>query len=184
MKKKFLTVSIILTLTSSMIFTSCIGSFALTNNVLSWNKQVGNKFVNTLIFAAFWPIPVYPLAITADLLVINSIEFWSGSNPVAENKTQIIDGKDAKYQIEQTKYGYTITNLADNTTTKFTFDLKDNSWSFESNGESFKLLQFVDDNHVKMPTHDNKFTIVELSNEGVLAYQEMINQSNNLALNK
>lgn len=183
MKKKFLTVSLILALASSMMFTSCIGNFALTNKVLSWNKQVGNKFVNTLIFAAFWPIPVYPLTIIADALVINSIEFWSGSNPIAENKTLLIDGKDAKYQIEQTKHGYTITNLADNTVTTFTFDSIENSWSLEIGGESYKLLQFVDDNHVKMATPNDGYTIVELSNEGVLAYQEIV-YGNNLALAK
>lgn len=183
MKKKVLSVGLILALASSMMFTSCIGSFALTNKVLSWNKQVGNKFVNTLIFAAFWPIPVYPLTMFADVIVINSIEFWSGSNPVADNKTMIIDGKDAKYQIEQTQYGYLITNLAENTTAKFLFDAGENSWSFEYDGQAYQLLQFVDDTHVKMATPNDSYSIVELSNDGVLAYQEMINL-NNLALAK
>lgn len=177
MRKRYLTIGVVLALASSMMFTSCIGSFSLTNKVLAWNKQVSNKFVNTLIFAAFWPIPVYPLTLLADVLVINSIEFWSGSNPVAAN-TQIIDGKDAKYQIERDAHGYTITNLADNTVTKFTFDSSDNSWSLETDGNSYKLLQFVDDNHVKMNTPNGGETIVELSNEGVLAYQELVYGSN------
>lgn len=183
MKKKFLTVGLILALASSMMFTSCIGSFSLTNKVLSWNKQVGNKFVNALIFAAFWPIPVYPLTLFADTIVINSIEFWSGSNPVADNNTKIIDGKDARYQIEQTEYGYIITNLAENTTATFLFDAKENTWSFEYDGQSYQLLQFVDDTHVKMHTPNNDYSIIELSNDGVLAYQEMIN-INNLAFAK
>ncbi len=32
-------------------FSSCIGSFSLTNNVLNWNKSAtDNKFINELIF--------------------------------------------------------------------------------------------------------------------------------------
>lgn len=174
MKKKYLTVGIVLTLSSSMMFTSCIGSFSLTNKVLSWNKQVGNKFVNTLIFAAFWPIPVYPLTIAADALVINSIEFWSGSNPVTADNIQIIDGKHSKYQIERNKNGYKIIDLANNTTVQFTFNSNENSWSLESDGKSYKLLEFVDENHVKMTAPDNQETVVELSEEGVLAYQELV----------
>ena len=176
MKKKYLSVAVVLAIASSMMFSSCIGSFGLTNNVLSWNKQVGNKFVNTLVFAAFWIVPVYELTILADALVINTIEFWSGSNPVAAN-TQIIDGKDAKYQIERNDCGYIITNLADNSVVKFNFDAVENSWSLEANGETHKLLQFVDDNHVKMVAPNNEFQLVELSHEGVLAYQEIVNNN-------
>lgn len=180
MKKKYLTVAFVIAIMSSMMFTSCIGSFALTNNVLSWNKQVGNKFVNTLIFTAFWIVPVYELSILADALVINSIEFWSGSNPVTA-ETMIIDGKDARYRIDRNEFGYKITNLADNTVAKFTFDTNDNSWSLETQDKSYKLLQFVDDNHVKMIAPGNEFKSIELTHEGVLAYQEMM-QNSNLAL--
>lgn len=178
MRKKYLTVGLIIALASSMMFTSCIGSFSLTNKVLAWNKQVGNKFVNTLIFAAFWPIPVYPLTIVADALVINSIEFWSGSNPVTAENTQIIDGKDSKYKIERNATGYTITSLTDNTTVKFRFDSNEKSWSLESDGNTYELLQFVDDNHVKMLSPIGNETIVELSEEGVLAYQENVYRNN------
>ncbi|MDE5961669.1 MAG: DUF3332 domain-containing protein, partial [Duncaniella sp.] len=38
MKRRFLPVAIVLTLCGSMLTTSCIGSFALTNKLLAWNK--------------------------------------------------------------------------------------------------------------------------------------------------
>ncbi len=42
-------------LCSCIAFTSCIGSFKLSNKVLSWNKQVSNsKFVNEVVFFCFW----------------------------------------------------------------------------------------------------------------------------------
>ena len=59
MKKKTITVAVALCLSAAMLMPSCIGSFALTNKVLDWNRQVGNKFVNELVFFAFWILPVY-----------------------------------------------------------------------------------------------------------------------------
>ena len=169
MKKKLLSVGIILTIASTMLFTSCIGSFTLSNKILAWNKQFGDKFVNELIFVGLNIIPVYPVAMLVDAVVLNSIEFWGGNNPVTA-ETKVIDGKDTKYQIDKNSNGYTITNLSDNTVVKFTFNNENNSWALESDGNSYELLQFVDDNHVKMADG----TIVELSNEGVLAYQNTV----------
>ena len=73
MKKHFLKVSVVLALMASMTLTSCIGSFGLTNKLLSWNEQVGNKFVNELVFFAFWIIPVYEVTCLADVLVLLSL---------------------------------------------------------------------------------------------------------------
>ena len=162
----------------TLTFSSCIGSFALTNKVLNWNKQIGSKFVNELVFVAFWILPVYEITGIADVLVINSIEFWSGSNPVSANNTKIIDGKDAKYLVKQDSKGYTITNLSDNTEMRFAFDETENSWSIEANGESHKFMTFVDDNHVKMITPTGDFQTFELSQAGVYAYQQVATGSN------
>ena len=49
MKKVYITAAMAALLLGSSTLTSCIGSFALTNRVLSWNKQVGSKFVNELV---------------------------------------------------------------------------------------------------------------------------------------
>ena len=50
MKRKYLSVALILTVAASISLSSCIGSFQLTNKVLAWNQQVGDKFVNELVF--------------------------------------------------------------------------------------------------------------------------------------
>ena len=178
MKKTKLTLAIAITLACSMTFSSCIGSFALTNKVLSWNKQIGSKFVNELVFVAFWILPVYEISAIADVLVINTIEFWSGSNPVSVNSTKVVDGKDARYLVQQDSKGYTIKNLNDNTEVRFAFDATDNSWSVEANGESHKFMTFVDDSHVKMITPTGDFQTYELSQAGVYAYQQVVSGSN------
>ena len=82
MKKNKLNMAMALTLAATLCFSSCIGSFSLTNKVLSWNEGVGNKFVNELVFIAFHIIPVYELTVAADVIILNSIEFWTGNNLV------------------------------------------------------------------------------------------------------
>jgi len=66
-------------------FTSaCFGSFNLTAKVYRFNKSVSpDKWLRWLTFLALNILPVYPLANLFDVLFANSVEFWTGSNPVA-----------------------------------------------------------------------------------------------------
>ena len=105
MKKKSLTLLLATTVASSILFSSCIGSFGLTNKLLTWNRSIDSKFVNELVFIAFWIVPVYEISALADVLVINSIEFWSGSNPVADvGNVKTIDGKDGVYTVDTHRF--------------------------------------------------------------------------------
>lgn len=173
MKKKYLSVALVIALAGSIFCTSCIGSFALTNKLLGWNKQIGNKFVNELVFFAFWIIPVYEVSALADVLVINSIEFWSGNNPVACGKS-IIEGQDGRYLVECDGKGYTITSEQDQSVVRLDFDSEEQSWSVNVNGDSHKLFSFVDDTHVKMITPAGDYQVVELSSAGSYAYRNMV----------
>lgn len=172
MKKFYLTSAIAITLACSLTFSSCIGSFALTNKVLDWNRQVGSKFVNELVFAAFWILPVYELSALADVLVINSIEFWSGDNPV-QAYTKTIDGKNGTYLVKCDSKGYTITNKETKEVVKLDFNAQDNSWSVNKEGKEMKFMQYVDDSHVKMIAPNGTFQTVNLNEQGVYAYQEL-----------
>lgn len=172
MRKNYLSVALVLVLAGSMMFSSCIGSFQLTNKVLAWNKQVGSKFVNELVFFAFWILPVYEISSIADLLVLNSIEFWSGRSPLSA-ETKVIDGKDARYEVRRDLAGYTITNLSSKEVVRFDFSEADNSWSVYADGKTVKFMQFVDDTHVRMIAPDGSLENVEISQEGVYAYQQM-----------
>ena len=44
-------------------------------------------------------------------------------------------------------------------------------------GKSYDFMTFVDDNHVKMPTADGKGMIVDLTEEGLLAYRAQADNS-------
>lgn len=176
MKRKYFTVAAVLLCAGSLMFSSCIGSFALTNKLLSWNKQVGSKFVNELVFVAFWILPVYEVSGLADILVINSIEFWSGSNPVAQGRT-VIDGQDGRYLVDCDGKGYTITSENDGSKVRLDFDVEEQTWSANINGQSYELMTFIDDNHVSMPAPDGTRTVVELSQDGLWAYEQLASES-------
>jgi hypothetical protein len=63
---------------------ACFGTFATTQKVWHWNARLdGNKFVRWGAFVGCDVIPVYASAVTFDLIFANSVEFWSGSNPIA-----------------------------------------------------------------------------------------------------
>ena len=175
MRKKNLILVTVVALAASMTMQSCIGSFALFNKVKNWNDHVGDKFVNELVFVAMWILPVYELSFAADLFILNSIEFSSGTNPaLAQAETKVVDGKDAQYLVARDATGYTITNTTTKQVTRFNFNASDNSWSLENNGQEVKLFTFVDDTHVNMLTRDGSYTTVELSQPGVLAYQQLV----------
>ena len=173
MKKKYLSVALVLTIAGSMLCTSCIGSFSLTNKLMAWNNQIGNKFVNELVFLAFWIIPVYEITALADVLVINSIEFWSGANPVAQG-TKVIDSENGRYLVDCDGKGYTITSETDGSVVRLDFDTDEQTWSVTAGGETLNLMTFIDDNHVKMIAPNGNYEVVELSQAGVYAYQQMI----------
>lgn len=70
----------------------CFGNFALTRKVYDYNKEVSSdKWVRWLVFLVLNVIPVYAFATLFDAVLANSIEFWSGENPVtADAGTQRI----------------------------------------------------------------------------------------------
>lgn len=173
MKKRILTRVLAIVLCGSMLtMTSCIGSFSLTNRLLGWNQHVGNKFVNELVFFAFWILPVYEVSCLADLLVLNSIEFWSGSNPMAKGE-KVIEGNDGRYLVKCDGKGYDIVSCNDGSSVRLDFDAEQQEWSVNIGGESHVLFAFVDDTHVRVPVGDNDYRTVEISQAGVYAYQQM-----------
>ena len=94
---------------ATVAFSSCIGSFGLFNKVLDWNKGISNKFVNEVVFILI--SPAYAVCGVVDLLVLNTVEFWSGSNPVAKvGHVENVWGSDGRqYAVKTLKDGYEVT---------------------------------------------------------------------------
>lgn len=85
--KKFKTFVLLAVLTSFLAVSlfGCYGNFTLTRKLYTWNGTLGDKFVNNLVFWILLWIPVYSAATTIDFVVLNTIEFWTGANPMAMN---------------------------------------------------------------------------------------------------
>ena len=109
MKKLTLKLATLL-MCGAFVFSSCIGSFALHQKVLNWNQGIGDKWVNEVVFLALNIIPVYGICYLADAVVINSIEFWSGDNPVASiGDVRQVKGENGNYLVTTLENGYSIT---------------------------------------------------------------------------
>ncbi|WP_165042486.1 DUF3332 domain-containing protein [Dysgonomonas sp. ZJ709] len=176
MKKRFFTVAAIIAIASTIMFSSCIGSFGLSKKLLSWNQTLDNKFVNQIVFFALWIVPVYEVSILADVLVINSIEFWSGDNPIEAGIVKQVQGENGIYTVETLENGYRIENQ-EGQEMNLVYDKESNTWSVVANGNSAKLIKIEDGGNaiVYLPNGGEKS--VQLSNEGVLAFRESIENS-------
>ncbi|MCX7997713.1 MAG: DUF3332 domain-containing protein [Leptospiraceae bacterium] len=68
---------------------NCFGKFSLVRKVYQFNDSINagsgliNRFVKTLVFYVLNFIPVYGIAGLVDVVILNLIEFWTGSNPLA-----------------------------------------------------------------------------------------------------
>lgn len=133
-------------LSGSVLFSSCIGSFGLWNSLKDWNQGVSNKFVNELIFLAFHIVPVYEIAYLADALVLNSIEFWSGSNPTASiGEVKTVQGENGEYLVKTNENGYTITQKGEDKSVDLVYNKENNTWNAVADGQSFELVKMNED---------------------------------------
>jgi hypothetical protein len=70
--------------------TGCIGSMALSGKVRKYNMEKASEpWPREGLFVLLYVLPVYPFAGMGDLLVVNAIEFWKGTNPVSEKKAEV-----------------------------------------------------------------------------------------------
>ncbi|MEW7278737.1 DUF3332 domain-containing protein [Aquimarina sp. 2201CG1-2-11] len=143
--------TICIALATSILFSSCLGSFSAFNGLRDWNDGVtDSKFLDNLIFWGLNIVPVYGLFFIGDVLIFNTIEFWSGSNPVAMNEgdieTKVVEKDGNTYKMIATKNRLQI-NIIDGKRKGEKLDLvyspTQKSWSaIKPNGEVIKLSSF------------------------------------------
>jgi len=77
--------------------TGCFGTFQLTRKIYQFNKEVSpDKWIRELAFLVMLILPVYGFATLFDAVLFNSVEFWTGKNPVltADGASQTIETGD------------------------------------------------------------------------------------------
>ncbi len=162
-------------LSITILFSSCVGSFGLFNRLATWNQSISNKFVNELVFLAINIVPVYGVAYLADVLVINSIEFWSGTNPMADvGGVKRIKGENGDYLVEVKENGYTIMKEGETTSMDLIYNQETNTWSVEADGVNSDLLRFNEDGTAGLFLPNGDTLNVTLDEQGVLAAHQLL----------
>jgi hypothetical protein len=69
---------------SLITLTGCYGSNTCFEKLHKWNGTLGNKWLNSIVHFFLQIFGVYGICLwLIDGLVLNTIEFWTGSNPLA-----------------------------------------------------------------------------------------------------
>lgn len=168
MKKKKMFICAMLS--GSILCSSCIGSFGLWNNLKDWNQGISDKFVNELIFVAFHIVPVYEIAYLADILVLNSIEFWSGSNPVASiGEVKTVKGENGEYLVKTNEDGYTIAKKGESKSVDLVYNKEDRTWNAVADGQRFELVKMNEDGTATMSLQNGTSMTVTPDAQGLAA---------------
>jgi hypothetical protein len=160
-------VAITLLVSTSFMMSGCYGSFALVSKVHEFNGNVSDsKFINELVFLGFCIIPVYGLAALGDAIIFNSIEFWSGSNPVAMNENETEESEimheGQLYKLFKSKNNLTVAD-ANGAEVHFTWFPKEKSW-YLMDGENKTKAVEMKENAVFTYLPNNKTLVFDQHN--------------------
>jgi len=154
---------------------SCYGSFTLTKKLYSWNGTVGDKFMNSGVMWLLMIVPVYGAASTIDLFVLNTIQFWTGKNPMAmeagERETQMVKMDGKVYEVIATKNRFDIMAMdPDAKKISLVYDEKTMSWLVNSENGSVKIAQLnpEDQNILQLIDPDGQILSVDLTTNSLI----------------
>jgi hypothetical protein len=147
--------------------TGCFGSFELVKKIYNFNDNITDSdFVNTLVFYVFTILPVYSIGVFIDVVILNLIEFWTGSNPIAmvegEVEEQIVMYKGESYKMTASKNKFHVEKLNGSETIEvgnLVFADEVRTWSFEKDGESKPIATLNNDNSVTYHVENGTATV-------------------------
>lgn len=172
MKKNLKFVAVVMS--ASILLSSCMGSFSLTNKMYDINKSVGSKWVNELVFAACCVLPVYEITLFVDAVVLNSIEFWTGKKALANNgEKKVVKNAEGKaVEITAMENGYNLTDGA--ASMNLVFDEETQVWSAEFNNQSTQLIKMIDNSNAELFLLNGETLPVTLDEAGVDMARQLI----------
>jgi len=64
---------------------SCLGPDNAYNSIKNWNADLSDQdWVNELVFLGLHIIPVYGIALFGDVVIFNTIGYWTGDNMIKD----------------------------------------------------------------------------------------------------
>ncbi len=83
---------IILLSLSLSVLTGCMGQMGLSKDLNKWNMEVTkDRWGREGIFLGLHLLGVSPIVTMIDLLGINAVEFWTGTNPYTKKSPAVVD---------------------------------------------------------------------------------------------
>ncbi len=156
-----------------ILATGCYGSFTLTKSVYKWNGKVTNdKFANSIVMWAMVIVPVYEFCAFVDFIVLNTVEFWTGSNPLTmnegEQEMQIVQSGDKTFEITASKNQFHIEQTAGQgigQTVDLVYKTTEGAWYVRNSEKEYKLAQgdLQNKNWVKVFYPDGKTEEITLN---------------------
>lgn len=136
---------------------NCYGRFVLTGKIYNWNGSMGNKFIKSILMWVLIIIPVYGVCVFIDFIILNTIEFWTGSNPLAMGPTdkeiQIVekDGRTIELTATQNRFDIKVLKGEDaGKTMALMFNTKEQAWYLQNDKGTFKVAEVSPEDQSKV----------------------------------
>lgn len=142
---------LVITIMLLSIISGCFGSFNLTRKLYKWNESVGDKWVNTAVMWVFMIIPVYEVCGFIDFAILNTVEFWTGENPLEmtqldkEIKTIEVNGKVYEIITTMNRYDIKLVNTEDaGKSISLVFEPETKTWEMITEDDVIMVVELGD----------------------------------------
>jgi hypothetical protein len=159
----------------SISLSGCFGSFALLGKFHAWNDSVSDsKFVKELVFLGMCILPVYELAALGDALIFNTIEFWSGSNPIAMGASEVEESQIMHEGVMYTmlKKQNSVTIAHGDVQVNFKYSPKEKAWYLMDGEEQVKVTE-LNEKTVRAYLPNDKELVFDASTADLIATEVM-----------
>ena len=172
--KKISLSAVVVLLAGSLVCSSCIGSYRLFNKYEKWQcHMTSNKYVNGIVGLLIEWI-VAPVCLLVDTVVLNTIEFWSGNNPMQAGTKTTVKGQDGRYYaVTVLKNGYEV-KAPTGEVTLFIHNDSDDSWSMQQNGKVVDLFRFNADGTIEANLQNGQTLTVSKDEAGLNQVREAV----------
>jgi uncharacterized protein DUF3332 len=136
-------ISAVLAMAVAMVsLQGCYGKMALTKKVYRINGEVSDKYLRSLVTWVFVLAPVYAVSALADFVLFNTIEFWSGNNPIAAAEKEFQYSENGQtYKVHARKSGDLVTYRINHYSGDTYLDTLSIDWNIKSGNSKATLHQ-------------------------------------------